>query len=91
MTALFAFIGMSCLSLSMTRHQRDVLSRPLPPRLSSGLRGAGWAMLLLSLGLALPDGVLAILRWIGELSLAALAAVAMCALVPFRRQRAGRR
>lgn len=91
MTALFAFIGMLCLSLSMTRHQRDVLGRPLSPRLSHGLRGAGWAALLLSFGVALPDGALAVLRWIGELSLAALVAVAMSALVSFRRRRAGRR
>lgn len=91
MTAVFASIGMLCLCLSMTRHQRDVTGRPLSPRLSGDLRGVGWAMLLLSFGLALPDGALAILRWIGELSLAALAAVAMCALIPPRRRRAGKR
>ncbi|NIJ17990.1 DUF3325 domain-containing protein [Sphingobium vermicomposti] len=91
MTALFAFIGMSCLCLSMTRHKRDVLGRPLSPTQSRGLRVLGWAVLLLSFGVALPDGALAILRWIGELSLAALAAVAMSALVSSRRRRAGRR
>lgn len=91
MTVLFAFIGMSCLCLSMTRHQRDVLGRPLSPTQSRGLRVLGWAVLLLSFGVALPDGALAILRWIGELSLTALAAVAMSALVSSRRRRAGRR
>lgn len=91
MTALIGFIGMLCLCLSMTRHQRDVVGRPWSPRISGGLRGVGWAALLLSFGVALPDGALAILRWIGELSLAALAAVAMCVLVSSRRRRAGRR
>jgi len=82
MTALFAFIGMLCLCLSMMRHQRDVLARPLSPAWSLGLRGLGWAVLLLSFGVALPGGAIAILRWIGELSIAALAAVAMCVLAP---------
>lgn len=91
MTAFFAFIGMLCLCLSMTRHQREVLGRPRSTRFSSGLRGAGWVVLFLSFGVALPDGGLAILRWIGELSLAALAAVAMCAFLPFWRRRVGRR
>jgi hypothetical protein len=88
---VFAFIGMLCLCLSMTRHQRDVVGRPWASRISAGLRGVGWAALLLSFGVAFPDGALAILRWIGELSLAALAAVAMCVLVSSRRRRAGRR
>ncbi len=85
MTALFALVGMLCLCLSMTRHQRDVLRHSLSPTQSHGLRGLGWAMLLLSFDVALPDGALAILQWMGEFSFAALVAVAMCALAPFWR------
>lgn len=78
MTLLLIFGGLLCLCLSMMRHQRDLLTRSLSKRSSQALRCFGWAALCLSLGLAVSDGPLAILYWIGELSMAALLVVGAC-------------
>lgn len=91
MTLLLALGGLLCLCLSMARHQRDLLARPLPRGWSRALRGGGWVALYLSFVAAMPGGALAILCWIGELSVVALIVVASCTLVPARRRRTNRR
>ncbi|MBB3957555.1 DUF3325 family protein [Novosphingobium sediminicola] len=85
MTLLLILGGLLCLCLSMTRHQRDLLAHALPKRSSQALRCCGWAALCLSLALAVSDGPLAILCWIGELSIAALIVAASCTLASARR------
>lgn len=82
MTLLLSLGGLLCLCLSMTRHQRDLLERPLSQLWSHTLRGAGWAALCLSFAAAVPGGALTILCWIGELSVGALIVVVSCTIVP---------
>jgi hypothetical protein len=90
MSLLLALGGLLCLCLSMTRHQRDLLARPLPQGWSRALRVGGWAVLCLSFAAAVPNGAQAVLCWIGELSVVALIVVASCTLVPARRKRTNR-
>ena len=87
MTLLLPLIGLFCLSLSMARHQRDLLPQPLPRGWSRALRSGGWAMLCLSTASAVSGGALSVLLWIGELSIAVLFVAGACTVVAARRKR----
>ncbi|WP_407673062.1 DUF3325 domain-containing protein [Novosphingobium beihaiensis] len=86
MSFLFALAGMSCLCLSMPRHQRDLFLRPLPPRWQHCLRWGGYVWLSASFAVALADGATHVVQWAGELSMAALASVALPAAALFLRR-----
>jgi fatty acid desaturase len=64
-------IGLGALSLSLTRHHRDLLKRTLPRRMQAGLRLAGWALLLMALAtlIASLGPAFGIISWIGLLTL----------------------
>ena len=47
---LLSTLGFAALALAMERHQEDLLGRALPANTAHGLRGIGWAALLLALG-----------------------------------------
>lgn len=65
--------GFACLSLSMTRHQSEVLMRPLPPLPGRLLRGCGFLLIAtgLPVSIAFHGGGLGAVAWFGGLSLAA--------------------
>lgn len=65
--------GFACLSLSMTRHQSEVLARPLPVFPSSLLRGAGFLLIVAGLPVAIDGlgGGLGTVAWFGSMTLAA--------------------
>ncbi|WP_369821542.1 DUF3325 domain-containing protein [Novosphingobium sp. CF614] len=89
MSFLAALAGMACLCLSMVRHQRDLLSRQLSPGWRRGLQWTGYGLLLLSFVISLSGGAIPVVRWLGELSLAALAVVALATTAFVLRQRPG--
>jgi Na+/proline symporter len=65
--------GFACLSLSMTRHQLEVLARPLPPVQGRLLRGLGFVLIAVGLAVAIRalGAGLGTVAWFGYLSLAA--------------------
>jgi hypothetical protein len=66
-------VGFACLALSMTRHQSEVLTRPLPLFMSRLLRGFGFFLIAAGLAVAivgLGDG-LGTVAWFGHMTLAA--------------------
>lgn len=85
---LLCFAAWTALALGMDRHHADARGRDAPLRQLQGLRGGGWLLLLLSLGLAAQSGSgpasLAVTAWAVALSLAALAVTALLTWWPRR-------
>lgn len=65
--------GFACLSLSMTRHQTEVLARPLPLFQGRLLRGFGFFLIAAGLPMAIGalGGGLGTVAWFGSITLAA--------------------
>lgn len=79
--------GFCALSLAMDRHSEDVFGRGRTPgRWRRWLQWSGAALLCLSLGASLQaaGGVLGWVLWLGALTAAALATVALLGCVPRR-------
>jgi hypothetical protein len=78
--------GFACLSLSMTRHQLDVLRRPLSPFRGRLLRGFGFLLIAAGLPVAIDafGGGVGTLAWFGYM---APAAGAIFLSLSWRRQR----
>ncbi|MCJ2012360.1 DUF3325 domain-containing protein [Methylobacterium sp. J-076] len=74
-----AFAGLACLALSLDRHHRAVLRRPLPRGRARPLRAAGWAGLGLSFyaAVALAGWNFGPVQAVGAVTAAALG-VALC-------------
>lgn len=66
-----AWAAFLALAVSMKRHQRDLVGRPLPERQASAARIAGWTCLAIAWTLeALAIGpALGTIVWVGETSL----------------------
>lgn len=84
-----AWAGFLALAVSMKRHQRDLVGRPLPEPQANGARIAGWACLAIAWVLeAFAIGpALGTIVWVGETSLGGWLAVAA---IHWRANRAGR-
>jgi hypothetical protein len=81
--SLLAFAGFVLLALSMPRHRARVFGAGSAPP-APWVRAAGWLLLALSFApcLAIAALSLAILRWFGVLTFAALAVVMLLAYRP---------
>lgn len=79
-----SFTGLALLALSLDRHHRDAFGTCVPPARARSLRLAGW----LAIGLSLAAAVFAEganfgpVQWVGSLTGAALAAVALLSYRP---------
>lgn len=71
---LAAVLGFAALSMAMSRHQRDVLGKPLPAATTRRLKVAGWLLLAASWAAAVAsDGAaLGSVYWLGALTFGAL-------------------
>lgn len=70
---LLSLAGFFCLALSMSKHQRELLPRTIPPSQSRLLRLVGFlaiASALATAGIGI-DGVFGPVAWFGHISLAA--------------------
>jgi hypothetical protein len=70
LACLGGFVALAC---GMVRPQEAVFGRVFAPRITRGLRGMGWALLAVSLWVAVqgPTTSLALVAWFGHLSFAA--------------------
>jgi hypothetical protein len=80
---LFAYTGMTLLSLAMARHFRQVWHRELSPHHARWLRTSGWAFIGVSLFACMADSSwsLGMVAWCGALT---AAAIALIFLLPYR-------
>ena len=79
-----SFAGLATLALSLDRHHRAALRTPAPRRRAVGLRAAGWCGILLSLAAAIACAGwnFGPVQWIGALTGAAMAVVALLSYRP---------
>lgn len=84
LSLLIAFSGFSALALSLDRHHRAVFHAPVSRSRIGGLRAAGWSGLGLSFAAAVASAGWSFgpVQWIGSLTAAALAVVALIAFWP---------
>ena len=74
---LAALAGFAALSMGMSRHQRDVLGKPLPRKTTRGLKVSGGVSLACAWAFATAGEGAAIgsVYWLGALTFAALVVV----------------
>lgn len=79
-----SFAGLAALALSLDRHHRAVLRTPAPRGRAVGLRAAGWCGIALSLAAAITCAGwnFGPVQWLGALTGAALAVVALLSYRP---------
>ncbi|MCJ2070239.1 DUF3325 domain-containing protein [Methylobacterium sp. J-030] len=84
LSLLLAFAGFAALALSLDRHHRAVFRTPVPRGRIGSLRAAGWSGLGLSFAAAIASAGWSFgpVQWIGSLTGAALAVVALIAYRP---------
>lgn len=84
LSLLLAFSGFSALALSLDRHHRAVFRSPVSQARIGSLRAAGWSGLGLSFAAAITFAGWSFgpVQWIGALTGAALAVVALIAYRP---------
>jgi len=84
LVALLCYIGFTALCLSMNRHHDDLLGASLSSTRGRALRGVGWALLGLSLWVALSSQTLglALVQWSAALMASAVLWVFMMSYRP---------